>query len=69
MGPAATLHSTGCFVREDRAQEYDINSKRSILNRFIHPPLEPKDGYLPVPDGPGLGLEVDEARLRKLRVA
>jgi L-alanine-DL-glutamate epimerase-like enolase superfamily enzyme len=38
------------------------------LNRFIHPPLEQKNGYLPVPDGPGLGIEVDEAGLRTLRV-
>jgi L-alanine-DL-glutamate epimerase-like enolase superfamily enzyme len=68
IGAAATLHFTACFTREERAQEYDINSKRAILNRFIHPPLEQKNGYLPVPDGPGLGIEVDEAGLRTLRV-
>jgi L-alanine-DL-glutamate epimerase-like enolase superfamily enzyme len=39
------------------------------LNRVIHPPLEQKGGYLPVPDGPGLGIEVDEAALARLRVA
>jgi L-alanine-DL-glutamate epimerase-like enolase superfamily enzyme len=38
------------------------------LNRVIHPPLEQKGGYLTVPDGPGLGIEVDEKELRKLRV-
>ena len=68
IGTAANLHFTACFAREDRAQEYDINSKRAILNRVIHPPLEQKDGYLAVPDGPGLGIEVDEKELRKLRV-
>ena len=67
IGTAANLHFTACFAREDRAQEYDFNSKRAILNRIIRPPLEQKGGYLPVPDGPGLGLEVDEAELRKLR--
>ena len=67
IGTAANLHFTACFAREDRAQEYDINSKRAILNRVIRPALEQKSGYLPVPDGPGLGLEVDEAELRKLR--
>lgn len=30
--------------------------------------LEQKGGYLDAPDGPGLGLEVDEAGLAKLRV-
>jgi L-alanine-DL-glutamate epimerase-like enolase superfamily enzyme len=69
IGTAANLHFTACFAREDRAQEYDINSKRAILNRAIRPSLEQEDGYLPVPDGPGLGLEIDEAEVRKLRVA
>ena len=68
IGTAANLHFTASFAREERAQEYDINSKRAILNRVIHPPLEQKDGYLTVPDGPGLGIEVDEKELRKLRV-
>ncbi len=69
LGTAATLHFTACFTREERAQEYDINSKRAILNRIIHPPLEQKGGYLPVPEGPGLGIEVDETELKKLRVS
>jgi len=69
IGTAANLHFTACFTREERAQEYDINPKRAVLNRVIHPPLEQKNGYLAVPDGPGLGIEVDEAELRKLRRA
>lgn len=69
IGTAANLHFTACFAREDHAQEYDINEKRAILNQVIHPPLEQKDGYLNVPDGPGLGIQVDEAALAKLRVA
>jgi L-alanine-DL-glutamate epimerase-like enolase superfamily enzyme len=69
LGTAANLHFCACFAREERAQEYDLNSKRAILNRVIHPALEQKDGYLAVPEGPGLGIEVDEAALRKLRVA
>lgn len=68
IGTAANLHFTASFAREERAQEYDINSKRAILNQCLHPRLEQKNGYLPVPDGPGLGIEVDEACLRKLRV-
>jgi L-alanine-DL-glutamate epimerase-like enolase superfamily enzyme len=68
IGTAANLHFTACFAREEHAQEYDINDKRAILNRVIHPPLEQKNGFLDVPDGPGLGIEVDEAGLAKLRV-
>jgi L-rhamnonate dehydratase len=69
IGTAANLHFTACFAREDHAQEYDINDKRAILNQIIHPPLEQKNGYLDVPEGPGLGIEVDEAALAKLRVS
>jgi L-alanine-DL-glutamate epimerase-like enolase superfamily enzyme len=68
IGVAANLHYTACFAREERAQEYDINTKRAILNRVIRPALEQKNGYLAVPDGPGLGIEVDENELRRLRV-
>lgn len=67
IGTAANLHFTACWAREERAQEYDIDSKRAILNRAIHPPLEQKNGFLAVPEGPGLGIEVDEAELGKLR--
>jgi len=31
-------------------------------------PLEFKDGRLTVPTGPGLGLELDENKLREMRV-
>lgn len=67
LGTAANLHYTACFAREERAQEYNISSQRDVLDRVIRPSLVQKDGYLPVPDGPGLGIEVDEAELRKLR--
>lgn len=36
----------------------------SILKK----PLVPVDGYLPVPTGPGLGIEVDEAKLEEYRL-
>jgi L-alanine-DL-glutamate epimerase-like enolase superfamily enzyme len=74
LGTAANLHFTACFAREDRAQEYDLpastheKDKRAILNAVINPSLEQKGGYLNVPEGPGLGIEVDEAGLRRLRV-
>jgi galactonate dehydratase len=28
-------------------------------------PLTPVDGYLPIPQGPGLGIEIDEAKVRE----
>jgi len=40
-------------------------AERSILKR----PLVPVDGYLPVPKGPGLGVEVDEGGVREYGLA
>ena len=68
IGTAANLHFTACLAREERAQEYDLDAKRAVLNRVIHPALEQKNGFLAVPDGPGLGIAVDEAELQKLRL-
>ena len=41
---------------------------RKYLDDIIRTPLEYRDGYLVVPDGPGLGIEVDEEKLRKYAV-
>ena len=41
------------------------NDLRDIL---IKPLLEPKEGYLKVPDKPGLGIEVDQEALEKYRI-
>jgi galactonate dehydratase len=68
LGTAPNLHFCACFAREERAQEYDLNSKRAILSRVVYPALDQQGGYLAVPEGPGLGIEVDEGGLRKLRV-
>jgi L-alanine-DL-glutamate epimerase-like enolase superfamily enzyme len=68
IGTAANLHYTACFARDERAQEYNISSTRELLDRAIRPSLVQKGGYLAVPEGPGLGIEVDEDILRKLRV-
>ena len=39
------------------------------LDDIIRVPFEYRDGHLVVPEGPGLGIEVDEAKLAKYRVA
>ncbi|MEM6528541.1 MAG: enolase C-terminal domain-like protein, partial [Chloroflexota bacterium] len=39
-----------------------------IGNSILHSPLRLEDGYLYVPDGPGLGIEVNEDALRRFAV-
>tara|TARA_Y100001960_G_C14634727_1_gene807653 strand:- start:823 stop:1200 length:378 start_codon:yes stop_codon:yes gene_type:complete len=38
--------------------------KSQLLKR----PIEVRGGYYPVPDGPGLGIEIDQAALKKFKV-
>lgn len=42
---------------------------RKYLDDIIKVPFEYKDGCLLVPNGPGLGIEVDEAKLEKYKVS
>jgi D-galactarolactone cycloisomerase len=48
--------------------EFDVgeNPIRTDLSTL---PLGPVDGWMAIPDGPGLGIEIDEAELRRLTVA
>jgi galactonate dehydratase len=50
----------------DRAHVPDDNTGRDLLDYLIDPePLVLGEGALAVPAGPGLGIEVDEARVRE----
>lgn len=42
---------------------------RKYMDDIIRTPFEYKDGHLVVPNGPGLGIEVDEEKLRKYAVS
>ena len=46
--------------------EYDV-SENPLRDDLIDQPLHPTGGLLPVPQGPGLGIEVDEAALKRLK--
>jgi muconate cycloisomerase len=41
---------------------------RKYLDDIIKTPFEYQDGALVVPDGPGLGIEVDEEKLRRYAI-
>ena len=64
---AASLH-LNAFLKRSVFQEFNVT--RGPLSREIAAnPIAIRDGFLDVPQGPGLGIEVDEAALRKYRVA
>lgn len=48
--------------------EFDVG-ENPIRTDLLTVPLAPVDGWIDIPDGPGLGVEVDEAAVRRLAVA
>jgi L-rhamnonate dehydratase len=64
---AASLHLCA-FQR--RAEFIEFSTSQGPLSRqLIREPLRMTDGYLPVPAGPGLGVEVNDAIIERYRVA
>ncbi len=63
---SASLHFNA-FLR--RASFIEFNTSEGPLSRsLVKEPLKLKDGYLDVPQSPGLGVEVDEESIRKYRI-
>lgn len=72
LGPlalAACLQLAGCtpnVVLQEMSLGIHYNAGHDLLHFCTNPDvLTPVDGYLPIPTGPGLGIEVDEAAVRK----
>lgn len=64
---AASLHLTA-FLR--RAEFVEFSTSQGPLSRMLaSEPLRMTDGYLRVPDGPGLGVGVNEDVIRRYRIA
>jgi L-rhamnonate dehydratase len=64
---AASLHLCA-FQR--RAEFVEFSTSQGPLSRMlVRDPLRMADGYLPVPEGPGLGVEVNDAIIEQYRVA
>lgn len=63
---AASLH-LNAFMRRSVFQEFNVTSG-PLSRELCKDPIRLEDGYLRVPQGPGLGVEVDEAAIEKFRV-
>ncbi len=62
VGTAASLHVVASLINASRPQEYTGQNPR--LDDLFREPLLFQDGHITVPTKPGLGLEIDEAKLR-----
>ncbi len=67
IGTAANLHVCATLVNGSRPQEF--TRRRPELDDLFTQPLVFANGAMRVPNGPGLGLILDEAKLEALAVA
>jgi muconate cycloisomerase len=78
IGNAANLQLAACAPEINLAGTIPVTSTaevqrtriagRKYLDDIIKTPFEYQDGALVVPDGPGLGIEVDEEKLRRYAI-
>ncbi len=64
---AASLH-LNAYLLNSMYLEYNVSSS-SVLTNFCTTKLNMVDGYIPVPTGPGLGVEPDPDVIDRYRVA
>jgi L-alanine-DL-glutamate epimerase-like enolase superfamily enzyme len=65
ISSAASLHLYSTYVNAVRPHEYQVWQPESL--ELYREPIVPTDGAVSLPDRPGLGLELDEAALERLR--
>lgn len=63
---AASLH-LNAYLMNSRYLEFNVSSS-SLLNQLCYPRIELVDGAIPVPNRPGLGVDVDEEMVARYRV-
>jgi L-rhamnonate dehydratase len=63
---AASLH-LNAYTMNSLFLEYNVSSA-SLLNTLCQEPIRMVDGYVPIPTGPGLGVEIDESVVERFRV-
>jgi len=63
---ATSLH-LNAYLMNSLYLEYNV-STASLLNNLCRRPIRMEDGYLAVPEEPGLGVEVDEEVVKRFRV-
>jgi L-alanine-DL-glutamate epimerase-like enolase superfamily enzyme len=63
---AASLH-LNAYLMNSLYLEFNV-STASVLNQLCKEPIALTNGLIPIPTGPGLGVEVDEEVVRRYRV-
>jgi L-rhamnonate dehydratase len=64
---AASLH-LNAYLMNSQYLEFNVSSA-SLLNQLCQEPIGMEDGMIAVPQGPGLGVRVNEEIVQRFRVA
>jgi L-rhamnonate dehydratase len=64
---AASLH-LNAYLKRSLFLEFNVSSS-PMLRQLCRAPIRMEEGFIAVPQGPGLGVEVDEAVVERYRVA
>jgi L-alanine-DL-glutamate epimerase-like enolase superfamily enzyme len=69
LGSLASAHF--CAAHKNTSQYYASEASFFLwlLDDFLKEPIAVKDGWLELPHGPGLGVEIDERKLRKFAMS
>ena len=68
LGVAAAFATHACVVIRNAILPADTLHFLREDDLLLEHPLDPKDGYLEVPQGPGLGVELDERAVERFQV-
>ena len=50
------------------AEYFPLDLDIMVFDAVVREPLKPEKGYLPVPQRPGLGMDLDEEKLKRYRI-
>jgi L-alanine-DL-glutamate epimerase-like enolase superfamily enzyme len=65
---ASVAHLCAAWPHPTLVGDFQMFATDEITEDVVTKPARTKDGFLPIPEGPGLGLELDEDRIKHLRV-
>jgi muconate cycloisomerase len=68
VATASVAQMCGAWPGPLMAGVFAVGVSGALAEDIVLNPIRPLDGEIAIPDGPGLGVELDEAALRRLRV-
>ena len=68
VATASVAHLCAAWPSPVMAGVFAVGVSGALATDIVENPITPIDGEVPIPDGPGLGVTLDEATIKRLRV-